>query len=38
MQTGFEWGNTMERTPLEDLDVEGITLLREMFKKLDGMT
>jgi len=36
VHTGFWWGNLTERGHLEDLDIDGRTIIKWIFKKLDG--
>jgi len=36
--TAMGWGDLRERDHLEDVDVDGITILKYIFKKWDGET
>jgi hypothetical protein len=36
VHTGFWWGNLTERGHLEDPDIDGRTIIKWIFKKLDG--
>ena len=36
MHTGFWWGNLTEKANFEDLVLDGMTILKWIFKNLDG--
>jgi hypothetical protein len=38
VHAGFSWGDLMKRNHLEELGVDGMIILKRIFKKWDGET